>query len=218
LIASNVFLSSAHCKGVFKKVLIGISDRYALRSTYESISVLAEIQHPSYDEISNENDLMVVILDGNSTMMPICMKSEVLLKKRKNLRVLGYGTTEEGNPSTSLIETDVQYIRNAKCQRYYSKWEPRENDDYYGEWRPEITKDMMCAHSEEGKDACSGDSGGPVILSGDDDTGRGDILVGLVSWGIECGKYPGVYSRVSRSKVGWIRRNVEKYGGILPHC
>ena len=51
-----------------------------------------------------------------------------------------------------------------------------------------MTSSMMCAWSEE-IDACLGDSGGPLLLRGDEDRNDrddayGDVQVGVVSFGV----------------------------------
>ena len=53
----------------------------------------------------------------------------------------------------------------------------------------EILPGMYCA-AAAGKDACSGDSGGPTTYHSE--------VVGVTSWGYTCGSplYPGVYSDV----------------------
>ena len=57
----------------------------------------------------------------------------------------------------------------------------------------------MCAR-DTGADACVGDSGGPLYDK------RNNALVGVTSWGINCGmaEYPGVYSRIS-PQIDWIK-------------
>jgi len=59
-----------------------------------------------------------------------------------------------------------------------------------------------------GKDSCSGDSGGPLMRV----AGSTVYQVGVVSWGIGCGKaeFPGVYTRVA-SLLPWINRNKAEY-------
>lgn len=62
---------------------------------------------------------------------------------------------------------------------------------------------MFCAGLDQGgKDACNGDSGGPVI-------GSDGTLVGVVSWGQGCAEpgYPGVYTRLG-NYVDWIKSNI----------
>ena len=56
---------------------------------------------------------------------------------------------------------------------------------------------FVCAGGEEGKDACKGDGGGPLVCQ--DQTGAWN-LVGIVSWGIGCGKrdVPGIYTKVCK--------------------
>jgi len=69
-----------------------------------------------------------------------------------------------------------------------------------------IHSNMLCAHSNNGRDACQGDSGGPLFMQ-NGNAPEDDLLVGVVSWGASCGSstYPGVYARVS-SAYQWINR------------
>jgi secreted trypsin-like serine protease len=57
----------------------------------------------------------------------------------------------------------------------------------------------ICAGGEQGKDACEGDGGAPLVCQGM--TGRW-YVVGIVTWGVGCGLpgVPGVYARVDRFK------------------
>jgi len=167
---------------------------------YESIGVSREIPHPEYDESSYDNDFMVVILDRESTVDPVCIAdSSTTLNVGENLTVMGFGLKERGNIPTELQETQVQYMNNAKCDDRYS-------NEYL------ISDNMMCAFSDAGQDACNGDSGGPLIRRGND--AAGDLLVGIVSWGMGCGTMPGVYSRISSQRT-WIEEVVRENGGVM---
>lgn len=59
---------------------------------------------------------------------------------------------------------------------------------------------MFCAGylGVGGKDACTGDSGGPLIVDG--------VLHGIVSWGVGCADpdYPGIYAKISNAR-DWIK-------------
>ncbi|XP_022221459.2 trypsin [Drosophila obscura] len=69
--------------------------------------------------------------------------------------------------------------------------------------RHTITSNMFCAIGENGKDACEGDSGGPILQAG--------RPVGVVSWGYSCGSgYPGVYTRLSSPPIKhWLQSRLD---------
>lgn len=54
---------------------------------------------------------------------------------------------------------------------------------------------FLCAGSEPGKDACTGDGGSPLVCKG---TNEQWTVYGLVAWGIGCANpgVPGVYTNV----------------------
>lgn len=67
----------------------------------------------------------------------------------------------------------------------------------------------ICAGATDGADSCRGDSGGPLKT-----VGRRQALVGVVSWGPDCGggtESPGIYTRVSHF-AKWIK----KVTGVKP--
>jgi len=76
--------------------------------------------------------------------------------------------------------------------------------------RPRRIKDFhICAgYWHGGSDACNGDSGGPLACYLNEEP----ILIGIVSWGVECARHGtyGVYTRVSRY-LRWINQTIERY-------
>ena len=61
-----------------------------------------------------------------------------------------------------------------------------------------ITSRMVCAGVPEGgKDSCSGDSGGALVIK------KSGKQVGIVSWGFGCSdkKTPGVYANVADKEI-----------------
>ena len=72
-----------------------------------------------------------------------------------------------------------------------------------------VTTDQMCAGGERGKDACKGDSGGPLLYKENDETPW--YLLGIVSLGsrICADGRPTVFTRIT-SYVPWIRETIHK--------
>ena len=94
--------------------------------------------------------------------------------------VSGWGAEKEGDVlSTKLRYVAVPIVDHEECETNYRE-------------RGSITSNMICAGLKEGgKDACTGDVGGALVVGGK--------LAGIVSFGFGCGDptYPGVYTNIA---------------------
>ena len=178
-------------------VVIG---RHTLSSSDgERISVMEIIEHPSYNSWTLDSDLALLHLSTASSYPTIPVAGSVVASGVM-ATVIGWGDTiGVGQPSypDSLRQVSVPVVSNATCNAPQS----------YG---GDVTSNMMCAgYAQGGKDSCSGDSGGPLMVP----NGSGWMQAGIVSWGDGCAepnKY-GVYTRLANFK-GWIDSHV----GALP--
>ncbi|NOZ08170.1 MAG: trypsin-like serine protease, partial [FCB group bacterium] len=194
LIDDEWIVTAAHCvEGIAAADTEVILGAHELWNPYENPGVRVTMNvtdiyiHPAYDNLTQDNDLALLHLDGiaPADFTPLPLISDPTLDDAGNLaRVMGWGTTSSGGDvSPVLLEVDVPIISNTVCN------EPA----HYGGW---VTDNMICAGDivDGGEDSCQGDSGGPLMV----DNGRGWELVGIVSWGIGCAEpaHPGVYTRV----------------------
>jgi len=206
LIAPNIVLTAAHCDGGFKYVTLGMHD-YGNRKRAETIPIIKEIIHPEFRRKDFYADFQLLVLKRNSDFTPVCISKEIRMVKDEFLFVMGFGwRTSTGGVYGKMRRTKVKYIKNRTCQKTYPKYM--------------ISNNMLCCDSSaKGRDACSGDSGGPLVKK--NKNGQ-DVAVGVVSWGVGCAEYPGVYARIS-SVYNWINSHVRENGhngrGSLPlHC
>jgi secreted trypsin-like serine protease len=209
LIAPDIVLTAAHCAEFVNVVQIGRLNLTASSSTsfnqmigskdYEEFRIVAKAVHPNYRPRSYSKDVALLRLSKKSLNKPIKMNHDSNVPSEgEPLIVMGYGKTSEISLlSNTLLQTQVYYMTNDQCQESaYSN--------------NEITSSMLCA-AAPGTDACTGDSGGPLILRNklininDASLQQQHTLVGVVSFGVGCAdpNYPGVYARVSYN-VDWI--------------
>jgi trypsin len=211
LIAKDVVLSAAHCAGGNYYAVIG---RYDLDDTNigDTVSVKTEVPHPYYNPSLTDNDFNLIFLTRETTTNNVPL---VALNTEGDVpgggdpvEVMGWGDTDPSDwgqrLSDELHSVEVNVVSNAQCSQAkgYVGW------FNYQSYEGAITDNMLCAQ-DNNQDSCQGDSGGPLVIKGNSQSGRDDVQVGVVSWGIGCAdsSFPGVYARVSAA-YDWIRSEV----------
>ncbi|XP_014643167.1 PREDICTED: transmembrane protease serine 11D [Ceratotherium simum simum] len=154
--------------------------------------------HNNYRPATHENDIAVVELDPSITFTKnihrICLPEATQnILPGSTAYVIGWGSRKYGgNTVADLEQAKVNIISNDVCNA------PAGYDGA-------VLPGMLCAGLPQGGvDACQGDSGGPLVQQ---DSRRLWFLVGIVSWGFQCGlpDKPGVYTRVTAYR-DWITK------------
>jgi trypsin len=205
LVAPDIVLTAAHCRGSAVRVQVGRWDRQSATDNYDEISIsFPEFPHPDYSDDGFRNDFMLLKLTSPSTKPVIRLNADPTVPRGNipdEVTVIGFGNTLFGVSSFAdiLQEVSLSYIPNSICEQAK---DPTMNLSY----QHQILDSMLCA-GDQGEDSCQGDSGGPLILSGG--TSSQDVMVGIISWGFGCAleNFPGVYSRIS-SRTDWLRNNI----------
>lgn len=199
LILKDVILTAAHCLGGSIDVLIGRHDFDD--EDGELIAAKWQVQHPSYNKATDENDIALLVLERpvETAVSLVTLNSDASYPAPGDVaHVMGWGNTDSGS-STNLPDemqmVDVEVISNEVCVGL------EKGGTSYEQYGFDITDDMICTFTAN-KDACQGDSGGPLVITGDD--ASQDVQVGVVSWGVGCAYLPGVYSRTSYA-YDWIQ-------------
>lgn len=203
IISEKWIVTAAHCTNIRSNDENSISVRAG--SSQESKggnlhSVKRIVQNSRFQGSNNDYDFslleLVEPLKFDETKQPIKLHDfDEIFADDSTCLVSGWGSTQ--NSSESRLQLRAAEVPIVNFQRCAKAYEP-----FIGHG---ITPRMICAGFEKqgGKDACKGDSGGPLAaISKVDGTPR---LVGIVSWGYGCAKpnYPGVYSRVLAAR-DWI--------------
>nr|XP_053605955.1 uncharacterized protein LOC128672684 [Plodia interpunctella] len=202
LINDKYVLTAAHCVKGFMwfmiRVTLGEHNRCNATHRPETRYVTKAIAH-NFTFATFRNDIALLKLNRpvatSDVIKPICLplnddETYVGIKAIAT----GWGSvTESKNQSCVLMEVELPIISNEECRssQYDSNM---------------ISDNMLCAGlAKGGKDTCQGDSGGPLCA---DKGGNRYELLGVVSWGIGCGRpgYPGVYTRVTKY-LDWILDN-----------
>ncbi|XP_078245845.1 mannan-binding lectin serine protease 1 isoform X3 [Pogona vitticeps] len=179
------------------KIILGKHRTQRQDDTEQHLQPQTIIIHPSYKPGTFQNDIALLELSEeaklNDYVMPVCFP-DGSHEKGTMVVVSGWGKQFLQRLPDALMEIEIPLTDHGVCKEAYAKLQKV------------VTEDMICAgESQGGKDACSGDSGGPMVTF-NNRTGRWH-LIGTVSWGDGCGlndRY-GVYSNVLLT-LPWIKR------------
>ncbi|KAG6464633.1 hypothetical protein O3G_MSEX014638 [Manduca sexta] len=161
--------------------------------------------HQDFNKPPFHNDIAIIELDApvnlNDYVAPICLPREddqmASLTMGELLMVAGWGkmnmTTEERAKILQVVAVPV--VSAKTCDSLGKGFR--------------VGKSEICAGAQVNKDACGGDSGGPLMKVFDTPEGPKNFLVGVVSFGpMVCGiRKPGVYSSVPYF-LKWILDNI----------
>ncbi|XP_028038367.1 proclotting enzyme-like [Bombyx mandarina] len=198
-------ISAAHCVAHMTswdvaRLTARLGD-YNIRTNTETSHIERKIKrvvrHRGFDIRTLYNDIAILTLDQPVTftknIRPICLPSGGRAYAGLVATVIGWGSLRESGPQPSVLqEVSIPIWTNSECRLKYGPAAPGGIVDH-----------MICA-GKASMDSCSGDSGGPLMVN----EGGTWNQVGIVSWGIGCGKgqYPGVYTRIT-AFLPWIQKN-----------
>ncbi|KAL0832288.1 hypothetical protein ABMA28_001731 [Loxostege sticticalis] len=193
VVARDHLITATHCVHEVEasrlSVLVGV---YDVNKTHPvGFDVSHVTQHPDFNRYNYDNDIAVLRLASplpDNLYRPACLPDDEDMLGGADAVVSGWGSTVEKGPASNIpMKADVQIWAQEECAGA-------------GYGRGKVTPRMLCANAPK-RDACTGDSGGPLLLSQPHFT-----IVGIVSWGRGCARqgYPGVYARVDRF-LPWLR-------------
>jgi secreted trypsin-like serine protease len=205
LISLHWVLTAAHCideAKLAKGYRVRLGARDIGLETGVTYRIDRMVQHGHYNDALNQNDIALVHIVADDET------NERLARRISTIRLYEGPPIDDPLPVTAMGWGDTDAESGADHVKLSPKLQMVDltvlpcRPAYEGT-NPETTPDMMCAGAPR-KDTCQGDSGGPLIKT------MGDpVLVGIVSWGIDCasGLRPGVYVRIDGTHyLDWIRR------------
>jgi len=219
LITMSVVLTAAHClfpydsEVQFDKLRVKIgAERSDQKDGFEEIDVIEKIAHEKYEpEPKFKHNIALLKLKhaynnkdkeigrkANTICLPFNEKpNEKYLDM--NVTIAGWGyAKEEGNQSINrtikLQELATKIMEHAKCKQAHAD-----------SGSLVLESNNVCTVGQEGKDRCSPESGGPLMLKRiikEHCDRKRWTQIGVFSWGLECGT-PEVYTNV-RHYLKWI--------------
>lgn len=208
LINAQWVLTAAHCTFNEQEEAFAPTDLHILvgqRSLHHSegarLAVDKIVRHPAFENTTYRNDIALLHL-ATAAATPAVSVGSVRAKAAgapaQQAMVVGWGVTQAGVGADILQRAQVPVVDTATCRKFYAD---------YG---ITLAPNTLCAGYEEGGiDACTGDSGGPLLWWNNGQQRWEQI--GIISWGSGCaeaGVY-GVYTEVA-GFLPWIAATLDQ--------
>ncbi|KAG1694125.1 Serine proteinase stubble [Nymphon striatum] len=203
---------ASKCRKVSMKIRLGEYDasKVTERLPHYEYTVSKIIVNPHWNPANFQNDLALLKLSTRiqfrEHIIPVCLPTQGEVFTNDSAVITGWGRIKHGVPTRTHIlqEATVKVVANENCQKWFK--EAGRSEKIYN-------NEMICAgYKNGGVDACQvtikfGDSGGPLTLN----KNGLHTLIGLVSWGVGCGKanLPGIYTNIA-NYVTWISNTESK--------
>jgi len=215
LISNRWIISAAHCfhkirKQIYRNnpndwiAVLGDHNRaISNEANHLDMKISCIVIHPKRNHKTKSYDVALLRMKKKLDLSyyphirPICLpQNDKEDYVGKNVITTGWGRRQPDGHSTKILrEVDLHVISNDACQENYHS---------------QITDQMICAIGESGtqKDACKGDSGGPLIAK---KKGKNSYeLIGITSFGKDCGNGDSeVFTRVSK-QIRWIKSVISR--------
>jgi len=171
---------------------------------HQDRSVATVVAHPEYNPRNLGNTIALLFLAEHFQLADhidtVCLpRYQETFDSSSSCYVKGWGKPNFGPDSqysVVLKEVSLPMVTDDQCLTWLRATRLGR--------RFRLDQSHVCAGGEEGRDACRGDGGGPLVCPMKEDPSR-YVQVGVVAWGIGCGdaEVPGVYTAVAE-QVCWI--------------
>lgn len=234
LIAPEWVLTAAHCVSDGNATIDPASVTVLAGATHLSEGkrhkAAAIFAHEGYSTMTLDNDIALIKLATPAEAPTIKLPDGPTAGSGK-ATVIGWGMMDDGTFPNDLMEAEIELVDNGACNAGIKEIYARDLAEILRGWATRmryseeavatatsaiaatmsdpLTQNMICAGTTSGeRDACNGDSGGPLFVNGD----GGATQVGIVSWGegpmdagAACGHANayGVYTRLG-NYTDWI--------------
>jgi hypothetical protein len=224
LISSEWVLTAAHCLMTVKdkfltcdgclEMNMGVHDTslgYFDEIHRTRLQAKKIVIHEKFEPQGLFNDIALIQIaptdiETSDYVKPVCLPAYEEPVAGTKCFIAGWGKTLEATSSNVLKDTEITVSDIDECAANYAAKTHLVSkvrvEDHICAKEPNLDGEMEYIY----RDACQGDSGGPLMCQRCESCNW--YVAGVVSFGDDCGKTDGVYTKVARYET-WIRNNMK---------